>query len=51
MEKLCFEENGNIDRVGLLTQAMDSFSGAAFKFERYYQHLEQRVKELDLELK
>ena len=51
MEKLYLEENGNIDRVGLLTQAMDSFSGAAFKFERYYQHLEQRVKELDLELK
>ena len=41
----------NSDEVRLLTEAIDSFNGAAFRFETYYQHLEKRVKELDIELK
>ena len=51
MKPLSFQENDNIDKVRLLSQAIDSFNGAALKFERYYRHLEQRVKELDIELK
>jgi len=51
MAKLEFQESENIEYIRLLNQTMASFSGAAFKFETYYRHLEQRVKKLDLELK
>jgi len=44
-------EKYNNDEVRLLTEAIDSFNGAAFRFEKYYQGLEKRVKELDIELK
>jgi len=36
--------------VRMLTRAMDSFSGAASRLENYYQHLEQRIDELNREL-
>ena len=45
-----FNENGGIDNIRLLYNAIDSFKGAAVKFEAYYQQLEKRVGELDLEL-
>ena len=45
------KRNDDIDKVRLLSQAIASFNGATLKFERYYQHLEQRVRELDIELK
>ncbi|HEN20503.1 MAG TPA: PAS domain S-box protein [Desulfobacteraceae bacterium] len=41
----------NSDEVKLLTEAIDCFNGAAFRFEKYYQDLEKRVRELDIELK
>ena len=41
----------NSDELRLLYEAIDSFNGAALKFEKHYQHLEQRVRELDIELK
>jgi len=50
MENLNFLLNENSEGIRLLNQTIASFNGAAFKFETYYRHLEQRVKELDLEL-
>jgi PAS domain S-box-containing protein len=44
-------EGKDNDAIRLLNQAIDSFNGAASKFETYYQHLENRVRELDIELK
>jgi len=41
----------NAAEICLLSEAFDSFSGAATKFERYYRRLEDRVRELDLELR
>jgi len=51
MHNIDFHNNENIDGIRLLNQSIASFNGAALKFERYYRHLEQRVEELDLELK
>ena len=45
-----FLENENTDGIHLLNRSIASFNGAAHKFETYYRHLEQRVRELDLEL-
>ncbi len=39
------------DEINLLTQAIDSFNEAASKIEQQYHALENRVKELDIELK
>ncbi len=50
MGNIEYLENENIAGIRLLNQTIASFNGAAFKFETYYRHLEQRVKELDLEL-
>ena len=47
---LRFQEKYNNDNIRLLSQVVDSFNGAAFRFERYYQHLEQRIRELNIEL-
>ena len=51
MQNIDFHKNENIEGIRLLNQSIASFNGAALKFERYYRHLEQRVEELDLELK
>lgn len=51
MHDMDFHKNENIEGIRLLNQSIASFNGAALKFERYYRHLEQRVEELDLELK
>ena len=51
MEHLSFQKNENIEEARLLGMAIDSFNGAASKFEKHYQHLEQRVKELKIELR
>lgn len=40
----------NINNVQLLKQAFDSFREATAKFQEYYQILEERIKELNLEL-
>ncbi|MDY6986505.1 MAG: ATP-binding protein [Thermodesulfobacteriota bacterium] len=50
MESLHFLENTNMDDVHVLAQAIDSFNGAALRFERHYRHLERRVKGLQIEL-
>ena len=47
MANLEFVENENIADIRLLNQTIESFNGAAFKFETYYRHLEERVRELD----
>jgi len=51
MAALSFQKNENIEEAHLLGLAIDSFNGAALRFEKHYQHLEQRVKELKIELK
>jgi PAS domain S-box-containing protein len=51
MGPLSFYGNDNTERVGLLSYAIDSFNGVAAKFEQHYRHLEQRVIELDIELR
>jgi PAS domain S-box-containing protein len=51
MEHLSFQKNENIEQAHLLGMAIDSFNGAASKFEKHYQHLEQRVRELKIELR
>jgi len=51
MAALSFQKNENIEEAHLLGLAIDSFNGAASRFEKHYQHLEQRVKELKIELK
>ncbi|MBW2115646.1 MAG: PAS domain S-box protein, partial [Deltaproteobacteria bacterium] len=43
--------NDNTERVGLLSQTIDSFNGVATKLEQHYRHLERRVSELDIELR
>ncbi|MDY6986690.1 MAG: PAS domain S-box protein [Thermodesulfobacteriota bacterium] len=50
MELLYFLDKANMDDVHVLAQAIDSFNGAALKFERHYRHLERRVKGLQIEL-
>ena len=50
MDLLGFQKNRNIEEVRILSDAINSFNGAASRFERYYQHLEQRVRELNIEL-
>ncbi len=51
MEHLSFQENENIEEARILGMAIDSFNGAASRFEKHYQHLEQRVRELKIELR
>ncbi|MEA3438260.1 MAG: PAS domain S-box protein, partial [Thermodesulfobacteriota bacterium] len=51
MEHLSFQKNENIEEARLLGMAIDSFNGAASRFEKHYQHLEQRVRELKIELR
>ena len=51
MEHLSFQKNENIEEARILGMAIDSFNGAASRFEKHYQHLEQRVRELKIELK
>lgn len=51
MEPLSIYENDNTERLGLLSHAIDSFNGAAEKFEQNYRRLEQRVSELDIKLR
>jgi PAS domain S-box-containing protein len=46
-----FEGNNKMGEVYLLNQAFDSFKIATSKFERYYQHLMEKLQELDLELR
>ena len=50
MERPDIYKRNSKDNFYLLTQVIDSFNGAASKFQKYYQFLEQRVRELDLEL-
>ena len=50
MDLLGFQKNRNLEEVRILNDAINSFNGAASRFERHYQHLEQRVKELNVEL-
>lgn len=45
------EINNDIDKVSLLSKAIESFNGAAASFENHYQYLEERVRKLDIELK
>ncbi len=51
MEHLSFQENENIEEARILGMAIDSFNGAASRFEKHYQHLEQKVRELKIELR
>jgi len=51
MEHLSFQKNENIEEARLLGMAIDSFNGAASRFEKHYQHLEQKVRELKIELR
>ncbi len=51
MEHLSFQKNENIEEARLLGIAIDSFNGAASRFEKHYQHLERRVRELKSELR
>jgi len=50
MESPQFLDNTNMDDVHVLARAIDSFNGAALRFERHYRHLERRVKGLQIEL-
>ena len=50
MELLGFQKNRSIAEVRILSGAIDSFNGAASRFEKHYQSLEQRIKELNIEL-
>ena len=45
-----FQNKQNIKSVPLLNKSFESFNRATLSFERYYHRLEQRVKELDIEL-
>lgn len=45
------ESAANQDNLRVLREVVASFNGAACKFERSYLHLEEKVRELDLELK
>ncbi len=45
-----FAHDGDMDGIHLLNRTIESFNGAAFRFELYYRHLEKRVEELNLEL-
>ena len=45
------QANNNIDKVSILSEAIESFNGAASSFEQHYQYLEERVRKLDIELK
>ena len=51
MQPLRFQKDRDIEKSRLLTMAIDSFNGAASRFEKHYNHLEQRVKELNTQLK
>lgn len=51
MEHLSFQKNENIEEARILGMAIDSFNGAASRFEKHYQHLEKRVRELKIELR
>ena len=46
-----FRKGIDAGSIDLLNQAVDTFSGAAFKFEKYYRHLEKRILVLDSQLK
>lgn len=48
---LSFMGNNTTNENSQLSSAIDTFNAAALSFETYYQHLEKRVKELDIELK
>jgi len=50
MNNINFVENEGVEGIQLLNQSIESFNGAAQKFETYYRHLEERVRELDIEL-
>ena len=50
MNELC-EIKIETDEINILTQAINSFNYAASKIEKQYYLLENRVKELDIELK
>lgn len=50
MNELC-EIKTKTDEINILTQAIDSFNYAASKIEKQYHLLENRVKEMDIELK
>jgi PAS domain S-box-containing protein len=50
MNNINFVENEGVEGIQLLNQSIASFNGAAQKFETYYRHLENRVRELDIEL-
>ncbi len=50
MNNINFIKNENIEGLNLLNQSIASFNGAAQKFETHYRNLEERVRELDLEL-
>jgi len=45
------KEGIKANKICLLSDAIESFNGAASSVEKYYRHLQQRVKELDIELK
>ena len=51
MEPLDLRDNRNTENMRLLSEAIDSFNGAALRFEEHYQHLEKQVKELKTELR
>ena len=50
MEPLSFQKDRNIEEVRLLSVVIDSFNGASSRFEKHYSLLEQKVKELNIEL-
>jgi PAS domain S-box-containing protein len=51
MSNLSHFKSENVEKVRLLNQTIESFNGAALKFETYYRLLEKRIKKLHLELK
>jgi len=51
MEPSTFPIGNNTEKIGILNNAIRSFNGATAKFQEHYRHLEQRVSELDMELR
>lgn len=51
MEPLSLYTSDTTERMGVLSHAIDSFNGAAEKFQEHYRRLEQRVSKLDMKLR
>jgi len=50
MRKLSFRKKNNHNNICFLNEVIDSFNGTALKFEKHYQQLEKKVRELNIEL-